>query len=237
MKSSLEEVPYTKRDVPKLLSNTRVVATWSGGLDTTALIAYVIQEYRTAVQPLFVRRGQRAVTREENAVDYYSAFFEKYGSARFNYPVKITVDIPPRDFKQKLPFEHSHLLRNSDIVNQAVRLASSLDAKVIIVGSIEDDQAWRDGTLNYWEKKTYEVREGIGQPDMWIIAPFQEKKWSKADIIEWCVSASLDLSHTWSCYESGNIHCGECEGCRLRRTAFNQSGACDPTPYQKLLPI
>jgi 7-cyano-7-deazaguanine synthase len=46
------------------------------------------------------------------------------------------------------------------------------------------------------------------------------------------VSLGLDLrapfEHTWSCYHSGEKHCGTCGPCWMRRKAFEVNGAVDP---------
>lgn len=40
------------------------------------------------------------------------------------------------------------------------------------------------------------------------------------------------LEHSWSCYNGGEIHCGECSSCRARKEAFRRSVWNDPTKYK-----
>lgn len=40
---------------------------------------------------------------------------------------------------------------------------------------------------------------------------------------------------TWSCYKKGEIPCGECGPCFMRRTAFRRNGLEDPLPYPKTM--
>jgi len=36
---------------------------------------------------------------------------------------------------------------------------------------------------------------------------------------------------TWTCYESGPVHCGQCAACQERQEAFRETGLIDPTEY------
>lgn len=38
---------------------------------------------------------------------------------------------------------------------------------------------------------------------------------------------------TWSCYRAGEVHCGKCGPCFMRRTAYNINGLHDPLSYAK----
>ncbi|MNH21254.1 7-cyano-7-deazaguanine synthase [compost metagenome] len=39
------------------------------------------------------------------------------------------------------------------------------------------------------------------------------------------------LDKSWSCYEGGRFHCGECSTCLDRKKAFKEVGVNDPTVY------
>ncbi|RYG62672.1 7-cyano-7-deazaguanine synthase, partial [bacterium] len=41
----------------------------------------------------------------------------------------------------------------------------------------------------------------------------------------------VDFSQTWSCYEGGEIHCGQCGTCVERKEAFADANVPDPTVY------
>ena len=43
------------------------------------------------------------------------------------------------------------------------------------------------------------------------------------------VNAPLDLC--WSCYEAGELHCGHCGPCFMRRTAFEINGVPEVIKY------
>lgn len=72
--------------------------------------------------------------------------------------------------------------------------------------------------------------EGCADASLHLSAPFVSM--SKADIVR--IGAALDVpfEETWSCYEGGEIHCGQCGTCVERREAFALAGVLDPTQYQ-----
>jgi 7-cyano-7-deazaguanine synthase len=62
-----------------------------------------------------------------------------------------------------------------------------------------------------------------------LYCPFLRK--SKADIVRTGAELGVDFTATWSCYEGGEIHCGQCGTCVERREAFALAGVSDPTTY------
>lgn len=56
-------------------------------------------------------------------------------------------------------------------------------------------------------------------------------KMLKSEVIALGHSLGLDLSETWSCASSDEIHCGTCEPCIDRREAFKQAHIADTTVY------
>ncbi len=51
---------------------------------------------------------------------------------------------------------------------------------------------------------------------------------SKAEIAELGVRLKAPLDDTWSCYEGGELPCGECDSCILRAKGFEEAGTADP---------
>jgi 7-cyano-7-deazaguanine synthase len=59
---------------------------------------------------------------------------------------------------------------------------------------------------------------------------------SKAEIVAEGRRLRVPLAETWSCYEGGRVHCGECGTCVERREAFELAGVPDPTEYRAPVP-
>ncbi len=53
----------------------------------------------------------------------------------------------------------------------------------------------------------------------------------KHEIVRMGIELDAPLDLCWSCYESGDIHCGNCGPCFLRKTAFKINGLTDMIPY------
>jgi 7-cyano-7-deazaguanine synthase len=62
-----------------------------------------------------------------------------------------------------------------------------------------------------------------------LFRPFVCK--TKADIVRIGHALGVDYAYTWSCYQGGKVHCGNCGTCVERREAFLLAGVPDPTPY------
>lgn len=55
--------------------------------------------------------------------------------------------------------------------------------------------------------------------------------YSKADIVRRGAELGVPFAQTWSCYQGGQLHCGQCGTCVERREAFDLAGVPDPTRY------
>ncbi len=67
--------------------------------------------------------------------------------------------------------------------------------------------------------------------DLKVVSPFLD--WDKAKICARGAELNVPFALTWSCYEGGDLHCGECGTCQERKEAFRNSKVFDPTEYLK----
>jgi 7-cyano-7-deazaguanine synthase len=75
------------------------------------------------------------------------------------------------------------------------------------------------------------TKAGVEGEPFRVQAPLQTM--TKADIVREGTRLGLDLGLSWSCYDPqpGELHCGECDSCRLRHKGFEEAGVADPTRY------
>lgn len=59
-----------------------------------------------------------------------------------------------------------------------------------------------------------------------LVTPLIEM--SKAEIVRKGLELGVPFEDTWSCYESGELVCGECLACKKRLKAFEEAGVKDP---------
>jgi len=62
-----------------------------------------------------------------------------------------------------------------------------------------------------------------------ILRPFITM--TKAEIVRLGAGLGVPFGETWSCYEGGEVHCGQCGTCQERVWAFQAAGIPDPTAY------
>ena len=79
---------------------------------------------------------------------------------------------------------------------------------------------------NYWDDTAefagaFQEAARVGtDPDFQPTIVFPWAGINKGSIVGWGVENGVDYSRTWSCYENGDTHCGECDSCKQRAKAF-----------------
>jgi len=63
-----------------------------------------------------------------------------------------------------------------------------------------------------------------------VFLPFLLKE--KEEVVRIAAKLGVPLNRTWSCLEQGKIHCGICDGCKIRRSAFIDSEINDDMRYE-----
>lgn len=200
-----------------------VVVAWSGGPDSTGLIRLLLENYPYEVHPIFVNRHQTNYPCEKEAIIYYKKFFPTIG--KFIEPFEVEIISPP-DKIREFGDGTEYALRNSDILNQGVRLALHRKINTVLLATFEDENLHGDGSKNYLNAKTLEVRTGTDNNQFIVCSPFHfPTKFpnAKAELFKKCSELKFDLSKTWSCYGSGPIHCGTCKACANRHSAFAET--------------
>lgn len=87
----------------------------------------------------------------------------------------------------------------------------------------------RPDFIDFMDKAMALATDGYAVPGFKITAPFVHM--TKADIAALGHTLGVEYDLTWSCYEGGTLHCGECGTCVERHEAFVLAGLPDPTVY------
>lgn len=69
------------------------------------------------------------------------------------------------------------------------------------------------------------------QTNIQLFAPYVET--DKTSIARDAERYDVPIADTWSCYEGGELHCGQCGTCLERVDALAKAGVADPTVYAK----
>lgn len=220
----------------------KAVVILSGGLDSLCLGAHLAKKYD--LYGITFSYGQRASKELEAA--------KKVGKTLGLKEHKII----PLDFmkslygtsnvlthtKKSLPskFEYSIVvpIRNAIFVTIATAWAFSLKASLVAYGAHTDDTKYPDCRPIFSRKIESALNQGeIDGIKMGIRNKI--KVWSpySAGISKSSlVKAGYEkfgnkIFQTWSCYANSRYHCGKCESCNNRKTAFMQSKIRDKTKY------
>jgi 7-cyano-7-deazaguanine synthase len=125
-----------------------------------------------------------------------------------------------------VPFRNAHLLA------AAVSWAEVLGAEAVFVGAVaEDSSGYPDCTPGFYRAFQDVVDLGT-RPETRIRIVTPVIAMSKAEIVREGLALGAPFAMTWSCYQSEDVACGDCESCRLRRRGFAEAGAVDPLPYR-----
>jgi 7-cyano-7-deazaguanine synthase len=125
-----------------------------------------------------------------------------------------------------VPFRIAHLLA------AAVSWAEVLGAEAVFVGAVaEDSSGYPDCTPGFY-RAFQEVVDLGTRPETRIRIVTPVIAMSKAEIVREGQALGAPFGLTWSCYQSEDIACGDCESCRLRLRGFAEAGVDDPLPYR-----
>jgi 7-cyano-7-deazaguanine synthase len=124
-------------------------------------------------------------------------------------------------------------VRNLVFYSCAAHIAFSINANKIVVGhNGEDVGRFPDVGAGFIERFNGLLRESLPGYRLTLEAPLLP--YSKREVVQLAFSLGVPLEDTWSCWGTGTIHCGRCEGCQTRRKVFRELGIEDPTPYERI---
>ena len=120
--------------------------------------------------------------------------------------------------------------RNTILMSIAIGFAESHKADRIAIANHADDHGTYPDTRPEWISSMSLVAWHGTYQRVRLYAPFTE--WKKADICRRGRELGVPFEKTWTCYDGGEIQCGECSACRSRQQAFQVAGISDPTVYR-----
>lgn len=232
---AIKEVPFKKKD-----SKSRALIVCSGGLDSTVTAAWAQQQgYDIAL--LHFLYSCRAESKEQEAV--------KAIGARLNCPVvfietdifkntiggsRLTGTLEEKVSEGEAGAEFAHEwvpARNLIMLSIATGYAESKGYEVLMLGNnLEESGAYPDNEMIFISKLN-EVLPYATQVGKHVRIEMPVGNLMKHEIIKLGVDINAPLDLCWSCYEAGDIHCGNCGPCFMRKTGFEINGLVDMLPY------
>jgi 7-cyano-7-deazaguanine synthase len=219
--------------------NTTVLL-WSGGLDSTVLLYYLLKQEKKRVYPLFIEYGQNTYKQEREAcIQIYSKL--KYENAQSNIEVPKLLDAShlfesmnqtssllirdqsttkiqtTDDITVDTYRDNFVAYRNMLFLNLAAMYANSKHIESVTIGTIQseypDAQSEFIGVMNSALYVSCHNRSGHQYTTsiQHIDAPFREL--TKEDIVHAADDYGVPIDMTWSCYNNQDQQCGECVPC------------------------
>jgi len=212
----------------------------SGGLDSCVTAAIAEQDYEIAIAHF--NYEQKTEKRELKAFNEIADFYnvDKRLIIGYSHLSKIggssltddNINVSNADLTSKeIPTSYVPF-RNANILSACVSWAEVLAAKAVFIGAVfEDSSGYPDCRPDFFEAFQKIIDFGTKpETSIKIITPIINL--SKAEIIKKGMEIKTPIHLTWSCYQSEDEACGECESCALRLRGFQQAGIEDPIKYK-----
>ena len=223
----------------------KAVILFSGGLDSTTVLAYA-KNNNFECYPITFNYGQRHLA-ELNASKRTAAFFKVKEHKIINLPndlfgdsalTRNTIDVPEYSTTHIKSIPSTYVpARNTIFLSIALGYAESIRAQDIFLGISQIDYSGypdcRPEYIEAFEKlANLATKEAVEGRKFSIHSPLLHL--TKAQTIELGIKNGVDYSMTTSCYnahpESGAA-CKSCDSCAYRMKGFAEAGVDDPTLY------
>jgi len=211
----------------------KAVVVFSGGIDSVCTCAFLKSKYE--LYGISFSYGQRANQEIKIAKKFAKILkLKEHKIVDIDFMKNLYGNTNVlTDSKKKIPqkFEYSIVvpIRNAVFLSIATAWGFSKNASIVAFGAHTGDKNYPDCRPSFSKKVEAAFNQGeidgiklkIRNPiEIW--SPFQEG-FSKEDLIKIGLDAiGNDIFQTWSCYANGKIHCGRCESCNNRKSAFLQ---------------
>lgn len=222
------------------MSNKKIVVILSGGLDSTTLLYYLMQDFDC--KAITFNYGQKHNTEITSAIriadnlgiPHFVFNLSDFSSIARSSLTRAYLDIPEGHYTDDSMKSTVVPNRNLTMISIATTWAISINAIGVATGVHAGDHAiypdCRTEFIVHAETVMKIANEGFISPEFQIVAPFVHL--SKTDIVKLGNDLQVPFERTWSCYNGRDLHCGKCGTCVERKEAFSQAGVDDPTTYE-----
>jgi len=224
--------------------NHRAVVLASGGLDSTVTAAIAKQD-GCELFLLTIAYGQRHAIEVERARQVAAVLgvenhlvmnldLRAIGGSALTGPTAVPKDRPSNERNQSIPITYVPG-RNLIFLSIAAAHAEVVGASLIYFGAnVLDYSGYPDCRPEFIHAFEAAVKEGTkagmeGSP-LHVKAPLLML--TKAEIIQQGIKLQVPFHLTHSCYDpAGDLACGRCDSCVIRRKGFTSAGVVDPIAY------
>ncbi len=221
------------------MSQSKAICLLSGGLDSSTVLGVIMKEPND-VKALTIHYGQRHEREILSArgiakyfgVEHIELEFKMPwgGSALLDSKIPLPKNRDEKEMSKEIPATYVPA-RNTIFLSLAASFAESEGAEAIFIGANAIDYSgYPDCREEYFKAFEAMIRKGtkcgVEGKSIQIKAPLLHM--TKSEIIQLGISLEVPYDLTWSCYQGGEIPCGECDSCILRAKGFRDAGVNDP---------
>lgn len=213
------------------------VLVYSGGMDSTVLLADLLQQEKT-VQAISFDYGSKhnkrelamaaAFCREQEVVHRIVRlpFVNELFSSSL---LQSGEEVPDGSYMESTMKSTVVPFRNGIMLSIAAGFAESMGAREVYLASHSGDHfIYPDCRPEF--NKTFSEAVSVGT-DRQVSLVFPYSSMDKREIGDLGRRLGLDFSKTWTCYKGGEVHCGTCGACDERKYALRSDAGLDPTVY------
>jgi 7-cyano-7-deazaguanine synthase len=213
----------------------------SGGMDST-LSAMIARNESDSIAALHLNYRHRTERRELQAFRDVSEalgiterlvvdieFLREIGGSSLT---DVAIDVTKADLTaSKIPSSYVPF-RNGNFLAIAASWAEVINAGSIYIGAVEEDSSgYPDCRRSFFDAFERAIELGT-KPETRIRIVTPVISLHKSEIVRESLRLGAPIERTWSCYQSEDVACGECDSCALRLRGFAMAGVADPIPYR-----
>lgn len=221
---------------------SKAIVLLSGGMDSLVCVGVAMKE-NSDVSLLHMNYGQKTSAREKKSFDdiasYYQIAPSKQKVIDMNFLKQIggssltddSISVKNYQGDSNIIPDSYVPFRNSIILSLAVSWAEVMDATRLYIGAnFEDSPGYPDCRPEYYQAFNQVVKLGTKAGKIEVTTPVIHLK--KKEIVLKGAELKVPFELSWSCYQSTDKACGQCDSCALRLRGFREAGMQDPITYK-----
>lgn len=217
-------------------SGKKIVVLFSGGLDSSTMLAQAVQEREEGEEIIVISflYGQKHKKELESAKAISKHYEVEHKLVQLpqleGSSLTSEEEIVSKTEKEALP---STFVPGRNILFLALGAAQGFmrstreeKLEIWIGATAADQEGYPDCRIAFMEKMEEALKDGLDRPLLKVKSPLV--KLTKKEIVLEAVKLGVPLELTWTCYEGGEKPCGECDSCFFREEGFREAGVKDP---------